>query len=92
MRSFVPLRFVQRRLVVSPIFKGQPVKYWLTLEYGADRLSETSATNYQSTLRKIPEERSSNNITIKIFVSKTIYQINLGSSVIHRLVLIKLLF
>jgi hypothetical protein len=39
---------------IGPTFKGQAV---MTLEDGTDRFRRTSVTNYQSTLRNIPEEQ-----------------------------------
>jgi hypothetical protein len=43
---------------IGPIFKNQVVFLnCLTLEVGNDSCPETSVTNYQSTLRNIPEKR-----------------------------------
>jgi hypothetical protein len=51
---------------IGTIFKGQAIQKELdcfdrlTIENGTDGSSETSVTNYQSTLRNIPEERKPN--------------------------------
>jgi uncharacterized protein YukE len=64
MRSQLFWDVTQRRLVIAdvsgqpicPTFEGQAV---MTFEDGTDRFRETSVTNYQSTLRHIPEEHRS---------------------------------
>jgi hypothetical protein len=42
---------------IFPIFNGQAILDFFTLEDGNDRLSETSVLNYQYRLHNTPEER-----------------------------------
>ena len=62
----------QRTLVVC--YREKLLLRWLTLEDGNDRLSR-NVGNYQSTLRKILEERRSHFHCVGILKSRTPYEL-----------------